>query len=381
MADIKNPYDILGVTKTASADEIKSAYRGLAKKYHPDLYATAPESERKAAEEKFKDIQHAYEILSDPQKKAAFDQYGNENGPTMGGAGFNPFGEGGGFEDFFSNIFNGFTGGGNARGASSRRERNGDDIECDVLIGFKEACFGIKDKEVIYQRMEKCASCGGTGSRSRNGIKTCPKCGGTGRITINQRTPFGVMQTRVTCDQCRGEGKIIVDRCPDCSGRGVVRRQHAIKINIPAGIDNGNTMTVRGEGSAAVGGENGDLYLNIKVAPSALFVRENTNISYELPITFMQAVLGARLTVPTLDGSTVIDIPEGTQNGTVIRVKGKGVKNLRKDTYGDLYIHILVEIPKSLSGRQKAALSEAAAAMDKAKYDKIDRFNKIIKDI
>lgn len=387
MAD-KDLYAILGINKNASADEIKSAYRSLAKKYHPDLYATASESEKKAAESKFKEIQHAYEVLSDPQKKAAYDQYGSEDGPTMNGFGGNGGGFGGftnfsgeGFDGFFSNIFDAFTGGN--RGATSQQE-DGADVECKVNLSFKEAVFGVKDKEIVFNRMEKCSTCNGTGSKSPNGVTTCSKCKGTGTITILQRSFFGNVQTRTTCDQCRGTGKIIIDKCPDCLGKGIRRAQRKLKINVPAGVDNNNTMTIRGEGCAAPNGSGtaGDLYLRFIVAPHTLFVREGVNVSFELPITIFQAALGAKIAVPMLDGSSyMLDIPEGTQNGTVLRIRGKGIKNLRKEAYGDMYVHIVVEVPKSLNLKQRNALRDISDEMAKAKYDKVERFNKIIKDL
>ena len=282
----------------------------------------------------------------------------------------------------FSDIFDVFTGGG--RNSHRTRTVNGDDIECVVNLTFKEACFGVKDKEISYNRLDTCPVCGGTGSKSPNGVKTCPKCGGSGVMEIIQRTPFGSMRTTTTCDQCRGEGKIITDRCTNCYGKGTVKTQKKLKINVPAGVDNGNTMTIRGEGCVAPrgkGGVNGNLFLIFKVAPHPLFIREGVNVSYELPITFMQAVLGDKITVPTVDGTTVIDIPAGTQNGTVIRVKGKGIKNLRKDSYGDVYIHIVVDIPKNLSLKQKNALNDIKETFSKANYDKVEKYNKTIKGI
>lgn len=380
----KDLYGILGISKTASADEIKSAYRGLAKKYHPDVYATASDAEKKAAEEKFKDIQHAYDVLSDPQKKAAYDQFGSEDGPTMGGggAGFNPFGDGAGFDDIFSNIFSGF-GFGGSKAQRSRQARNGDDIECVVKLTFKEAAFGVVGKEISFNRNEKCSACNGTGSKSSSGVKTCSKCGGTGSVVMSQRTPFGVMQTRRVCPDCNGEGKIIVDKCTVCGGKGIVRNKHTVKINIPAGVDNDNSMTVRGHGSAAPagGGQDGDLYLLFKVEPHPLFSREGTDISFILPITMTQAALGCKITVPTLKGTTEINIPEGTQNGATIRVKNEGIKNLRKDAYGDMYIHIIVEIPKGLSMKQKSALKDFDNLSDKGRYDRIDEYNRILRKL
>lgn len=374
------------MAKTASADEIKSAYRRLAKKYHPDVFATAEESKKKEAEIKFKEIQHAYDILSDPQKKAAFDQYGSEDGPTMSGfgqGGFNPFGGGGagGFDDIINNIFTSFTGGGGRSGA--RRARDGDDLEFTLSLSFKDACFGVKDKEITFSRIEKCPTCNGSGAKDSSSIKTCPKCGGSGVINVQQRTPFGVMQTQRTCDECGGEGKIISEKCPDCHGKGRIKKQRTLKINIPAGVDNGQMLTMRGEGNAAPseGGNNGNLILIFKIEPHPLFVREGVNLRYELPITIMQAALGDKIDVPTLSGVTTVEIPEGTQNGTVIRVKGKGVKSLRREAYGDLFIKIIVEVPKNLSSKQKSALKELNETLSKAKYEKIENYNKVLRNL
>lgn len=381
-----NYYDVLNVPKTASADEIKSAYRRLAKKYHPDVYATAEESKKKEAEVKFKEVQHAYDVLSDPQKKAAFDQYGSEDGPTMNGfgggdGGFNPFGGGGtgSFEDIFSNIFSGFTSG----GRTAKRPRNGDDLEYTLNLSFKEACFGVTDKEITFSRIEKCPTCNGTGAKNESTIKTCPKCGGSGVINVQQRTMFGVMQSQTVCDECGGEGKIIMEKCPDCRGKGRIRKQRTIKINIPAGVDNGQMMTMQGEGNAAPtkGGNNGNLILLFRVDSHPLFVRDGINISYELPITIMQATLGAKMDVPTLKGVTTIEIPEGTQTGKTIRVKGEGVKSLRRDAYGDLFIKIIVDVPKNLNSKQKSALKSVDDVLSKAKYENIESYNKKLRNL
>ncbi len=376
----KDYYGILGLEKTANADEIKSAYRRLAKKYHPDVYATASDAEKKNAEEKFKEVQHAYDVLSDPQKKAAYDQYGSEDGPMGGGgAGFNPFGGGGGF-DFFSDIINNFTGGGRA---SRSQDRDGDDIEVAVNLAFKEACFGAKDKEIHYTRIERCSACNGSGASNPNAVRTCSKCGGSGVINVQKRTMFGVMSSQMVCDACGGSGKAITEKCRECSGKGRIRRQRMLKVNIPAGIDNGQMMTIRGEGCApaSLRGEFGNLVLVFRVAPHALFAREGTNISFELPITVTQAALGAKITIPTLNGTTQIEIPEGTQNGTVLRVKGKGIKDLRREAYGDLYIHIIVDIPKNLNRKQRDILEEAQSVLEKARYDKIEKYNKTLRDL
>ncbi len=385
MAD-KDYYSILGVNKDASADDIKSAYRRLAKKYHPDVYATAPEAEKKQAEEKFKEIQHAYDVLSDPQKKAAYDQYGSEDGPMGGGgSGFNPFGggfSGNGDFDFVSDIFNMFTGGGRS---SSRARKNvdGDDVEVVVNLTFKEACFGVKDREVTYMRVEQCSTCKGTGSTNPNGVKVCTKCRGSGVINVQSRSFLGMMTTQRPCDVCGGRGKTVTDKCKDCGGKGIVRKQRKIKINIPAGVDNNQMMTIRGEGCAPSepGGSYGNLILVFRVAPHSLFVREGKDISFEYPITIMQAALGARVTIPTLNGTTQIDIPEGTQHGTVLRIKDKGVKDLRKNSYGDMYVHIVIDVPKNLNRKQREAMQQAQDALQKATYDKIEKFNRSMRDL
>jgi molecular chaperone DnaJ len=378
----KDYYSLLEVDKQADADTIKSAYRRLAKKYHPDLYATAEESKKKVAEEKFKEIKHAYEVLSDPQKKAAYDQYGNEEGPMGAGAGgfdFSNFG-GGGFSDIFSDIFSSFSGGSTRRSTSAR---NGDDIEVALNLTFKEACFGVKDKEVTFTRVEKCATCSGTGAKDAKSIKTCSKCGGRGRIIVNQRTPFGTMQTERVCDECGGQGKVILDKCIDCKGKGLLRKQRTIKVNIPAGVDNGQMLTMRAEGSAAPSaqGERGNLILVFRVSPHPIFAREGINLSFELPINIFQATLGAKIDIPTLDKPVTVEIPEGTQSGTVLRVKGRGVKSLRKESYGDLFVKIIVEVPKLSGIREKSEFKEFASKLDKLKYEKIDKFNKSLRNL
>lgn len=377
----KDYYATLGIEKNASADDIKSAYRRLAKKYHPDVFATQDESKKKEAEVKFKEIQHAYEVLSDPQKRAAFDQYGSEDGPSMsgygGGGGFNPFGGGGGFaDDIINNIFSAFTGGG---GRAARYEREGDDIEVVLNLSFEEAFFGV-EKEITYSRIEKCRTCGGTGAKDSSSIKTCSKCGGTGSVRVSQRTPFGMMQTTRTCDACRGEGKIIEDKCADCKGRGKVKKERTIKVKIPAGIDNGQMLTMRGEGSAGDNtAANGNLIIIFKVSPHEYFMRDGVNLNMELPITFIQAALGARIDIPTMSGTVPVDIPEGTQNATIIRVKGRGVKYLKKDAYGDLFIKVVVDIPKSLTMQQRSKLKDLEKSFEKANFEKVQKFKKVTK--
>ena len=295
----------------------------------------------------------------------------------FGGSGFS--GSGGFADDIISNIFNAFTGGG-----SSRRtyEREGDDIEIMLNLSFKEACFGV-EKSVTFKRTEKCPSCGGTGAKNSNSIRTCPNCGGSGTVRVSQRTPFGIMQTQKTCNVCGGTGKIIDEKCSDCKGKGTIRKERTIKVKIPAGVDNGQMLTMRGEGSCSESknGPNGNLIIVFKVENHPLFKRDGENISMELPITFVQATLGARIDIPTLQNPLPIDIPEGTQNGTIIRIKGKGIKNLKREAFGDLFVNIVVDIPKNLSHSQKKELKELQSTFEKARFDKIEKYNKLLQNL
>lgn len=379
----KDYYGILGVDKNASADEIKSAYRRMAKKYHPDVYATASDKEKAEAENKFKEVQHAYDVLSDPQKKAAYDQYGSEDGP-MGGGGFNPFGDGfgdgAGFGDIFSDIFSAFSGGGGRRSASAAR--GGDDIEVEVNLTFKEACFGVK-KDIQYSRVEKCPTCKGTGAKDGTSVKTCTKCGGRGRVVVQQRTMLGVMQTERVCDMCGGTGKIIMEPCPDCKGKGRVRKQRTISVNIPAGVDNGQMLNMPNEGNAGYnGGPNGNLILVFRVKPHSLFVRKGNDLFFELPITLTQAVFGDTVEIPTLDKPVSIEIPAGTKNNTNIKIKGKGVKDLRRNVYGDIIAVIKVDVPKNIGLKQRRECRAAFEQVDKnATYDEVEKYKKKLRNL
>ncbi|MFI3229258.1 MAG: molecular chaperone DnaJ [Bacillota bacterium] len=385
----KNYYETLGVEKNASDAELKSAYRKQAKKYHPDLFATAGAKEKADAEAKFKDVQHAYEVLSDGNKRATYDQFGTEDpqqnggfgGGGFGGGGFSGFG-GGGFNDIFGDIFGsafGGGGGGSSRGRTSARQ--GDDIEVTLNLTFKEACFGV-EKDISYSRIEKCGSCNGTGAKNGSELKTCSKCGGSGRIVVNQRTVLGMMQSERACDMCGGSGKIIVDKCHECNGKGKQRKNRTTKIKIPAGVDNGQMLTVQGGGNAGTnGGSNGNLIIVFRVQSHPIFEREGVNLHMELPITVTDAILGTDMDIPTLQSPVKINIAEGTQDGTVIRVKGKGVKHLKRDMYGDLYVKVTVDVPKSLSMRQRKQLKELQDVLGKCRYDKIDKYNKKLREL
>ncbi len=368
----QNYYEILGVAKTASADEIKAAYRQMAKKYHPDLYTTKPEAEKKAAEEKFKEINHAYEVLSDDQKRAAYDRYGDENGPQMGAGGFGGFSGGaGGFgfdvDDLFSSIFSGFATGGSAQQRANAPQR-GRDILVGVTISFEESVSGAK-RVISVKRTEQCASCSGTGAKDGKSFKVCPQCGGRGQVTATQRTPFGQISTTNVCPTCKGRGKIVTEPCQACSGQGRVVKARDITVNIPAGIDSGQRITYHGEGNdGANGGERGSLVVEVTVKPHKLFVRKEFDLYFEYPISFCEAAIGCTVSVPTPYGVHELKIPECTQSGDVLKIRGAGIKKLRSESRGDLYVTIVVEVPKNITREQKELLKKLDASFEAKQY-------------
>ncbi len=350
----KNYYEILGVSKNATADDLKSAYRQLAKKYHPDVYASKSDAEKKAAEEKFKEINHAYEVLSDDQKRAAYDTYGDENGPQMGAGGF---GSGGGFgfdmDDIFSTIFSGFGGSGSTRAQRANAPQRGQDILTGVSLTFEEAAFGVQ-KVVNVRRVESCSDCNGTGAKGGTAFKVCTQCGGSGKVNVTQRTPFGQFSSTSVCPTCNGKGRIVTEACKTCGGRGRFDRNREVKVNIPAGIDTGQRITYHGEGHAGKnGGERGSLVVEITVKPHKLFKRKGNDVFIDVPVTFVDAALGCTLRVPTLYGDEEVKVPEGTQSGAEFRIKNKGIKDLRSNSKGDMFVKVVVETPKSLSREQK----------------------------
>jgi molecular chaperone DnaJ len=379
MVQKKDYYEILGVPRNATEEEIKRAYRRLAKQYHPDANPG-----NKEAEEKFKEINEAYEVLSDPEKRKLYDQFGHAAfDPKYGAQGSGGFsgGFGGGFADFdfgsFGDIFEDLFEGFDIFGTSRRRKeapRKGADIYVDLELTLKESVFGC-EKEIPIYRTEKCSVCGGSGVKPGSAPVRCQKCGGTGQIRSRQATFFGEFTTIKTCDACGGTGTIITDPCRECGGTGNVRRQRRIKINIPAGIDDGQVITLRGEGESGIkGGPNGDLHIKIKIAPHPVFKRVGQDLYIEVPITFVNAALGGEIEIPTLDGKTKVRIEPGTQNGDEVRIKGKGVPNLRSRGRGDLVVKFIVEVPKKLTEKQKELLREFERLSSEEGYEKRKHF-------
>lgn len=359
----KDYYDILGISKGASDDEIKKAYRKLAMKYHPDR-----NPDNKEAEEKFKDINEAYQVLSDPQKKSQYDQFGTTdfNGGFGGSGGFD-FSGMGGFEDIFDSFFGG--------GFSSRRRNGperGADLEYTLNLTFEEAVFGV-EKEISISKNENCENCNGTGSKPGSNAKTCDKCGGTGQVRYQRNTPLGSFVSTATCDKCNGTGKVITDPCSHCHGKGTVRKNKKVKIKIPAGVDTGNVLPLRGQGEPGKnGGPTGDLYINIRVSSHKLFNRKGFDIYIEEHISFGKASFGTELKVPTIDGDVKYKVPAGTQSGTVFRLRGKGVPKVNGHGRGDEYVKIIVDIPKVLNEKQK----ETLLAFMEASGEKVDDTHK-----
>ena len=363
------------MNKGASDDEIKKAYRQAAKKYHPDLHPGDKE-----AEEKFKEVNEAYEVLSDKEKKARYDQFGHagvDPNYGAGGAG-SPFGQDIDIGDIFSSFFGGF---GGRRSANPNAPRRGSDVETTMYISFEEAAKGCK-KTVQYQAISTCKDCNGTGAQKGTTPKTCSACGGRGQVTINQRTPFGTGQTSRPCAACKGRGKIIETPCRTCNGRGQVRRKKTVEVNVPAGINDEQVLNVGGHGNSGVnGGPAGDLPVYIGIRPHPIFERRGDDIWCDLPITFAQAALGATVTVPTLDGKASYDIHEGTQPGDVFKLKGKGVQHLGGRGRGDQYVRVVIEVPKNLNNKQKDLIREFDAAMGDRNYQKRKGFKEKLKDI
>ena len=347
MSAKKDCYELLGVSRNASEDDIKKAYRKLALQYHPDRNPGD-----KQAEEKFKEVSEAYQILSDAEKRAKYDQYGHaafgEGGPFAGGFDFTA-----GFEDVFGDIFGEFFGGGARRGRG-----RGDDLRYNLTLKFEEAVSGA-EKNIKIPRHGPCEVCHGSGAKAGTAPQTCPTCRGRGQVSFQQ----GFFSVSRTCNQCHGQGTIIKEPCASCSGSGRIRKLHTLSVKIPAGVDTGSRLKLRGEGeSAPAGGAAGDLYVVIDVEPHPIFVRENLDILCDVPISIAQAALGAEIDVPTLNGKVKMKIPSGTQSGKVFRMKGKGINDVQGYRQGDQHVRIRVETPTHLTARQKELLKEFATA-------------------
>ena len=347
--DKKDYYEVLGLSRNAGEDEIKKAYRKLALQYHPDRNPGD-----KQAEEKFKELSEAYQVLADPEKRAKYDQFGHaafgETGPFAGGFDFSH-----GFEDIFGDIFGEFFGGG-ARGRGRARAQRGEDLRYNLEISFEQAAFGV-EKKIKIPRHGPCEECEGAGAEKGTSPQTCPACKGSGQTAFQQ----GFFTVSRTCNQCGGQGRIIAHPCPSCNGAGLSRKFHTINVKIPAGVDTGSRLKLRGEGeNGARGGPPGDLYVVIIVQDHAIFARDGSDVICEMPVSFVNATLGAEIEVPTLEGRVKMKIPAGTQSNAVFRLKGKGIKDVHGGRRGDEHVRVLVETPTRLNARQKRLLKEFA---------------------
>ena len=372
--DKRDFYEVLGIQKGASDDEIKKAYRKKAKEFHPDLHPGDAK-----AEASFKEVNEAYEVLSDSEKKARYDQFGHAGvDPNFGAGGY---GGGWGAQDFdFGDIFSSFFGGGGRR-SNPNAPRRGSDAGASVVISFEEAAAGCR-KQVEVRVVETCRTCGGSGAAKGTSPTTCPNCRGTGQEVRQQRTPFGVMQTQAVCSRCQGKGKLIDKPCPDCRGGGQVRVSTKVGINIPAGIDDGQILTVRGKGNAGInGGPAGDLEVQIAVRPHPIFERQEYNLLCELPLTFSQLALGAEIEIPTLEGRVPYTIKEGTQPGELIRLRGKGIPYVNGRGKGDLIARVTVEVPKNLTAKQKELLESFERSLGDKNYQKRKGFLDKVKEL
>ena len=371
-------YEVLGLTKGASQDEIKKAYRSLAKKYHPDI------NKEPGAEEKFKEINEAYDTLSDETKKARYDQFGHDD--PMGGAGgfggfegFSGFGGAGGFGGFEDILSSFFGGGASARGGNQYGPQDGRDVRKNMTITFEEAVYGCK-KVVRLNVEDECTQCGGTGANSKNDIKTCPKCKGQGRVLMRQQTIFGQSTVQTACPDCGGKGKIITKKCDNCGGKGRIKRTKDVEVNIPQGIDTGMTLRMAGCGEAGInGGGQGDLYIEFTVTPHKNFIREGSDIILNVPISFTQAALGDTIEVPTIDSPVNLKIPAGTQSETKFRLRGKGTKNPKNPNSGrgDQFVIVHVQTPTNLTDYERDLLEKLGNVEKQEKKSPWEKFKSL----
>ena len=372
MAQKRDYYEVLGVDKNATDDELKKAYRKLAKKYHPD----ANPDNKEEAERKFKELNEAYETLSDKQKRQMYDQFGFDGPQGFGGqgGGYYSYGSGfdgfGGFSDFgdfgdLGDIFSSFFGGGNSRSRSSNGARRGADLKVSLDLTFEEAYLGV-EKEISINRSENCSSCNGTGAKRGTSPEKCSMCGGTGKIKQVVTTPFGQMATQKVCTQCGGKGKVIKEPCPECHGKGKVKKLVKLKVKIPEGIDNGQTVVLKGEGeSGSNGGTKGDLYIVVHIKKHSIYSRKAEHVLCDIPITITGATLGTELEIPMVDGTKErYRIPEGTQTGTKFTIKNKGFKSVNGNWRGDFVFTVIVQTPKRLTKEQRELLTELAKTMN-----------------
>ena len=384
MADKRDYYEVLGIQKGASEDEIKKAYRKMARENHPDLH---PDKVAEC-EEKMKEINEAYSVLSDPEKRQRYDQFGHDGMEEAMGGGFSGFsGFPGGYSDMsdmgdiFDSLFGNIFGGGGTRANTANAPRRGRDINYNVNISFMEACQG-KTQELNIAHEEVCPSCSGSGAEPGTSPEICQDCHGKGSIRVTQQTPLGAMASTRPCPHCHGKGSVVKSPCQKCRGAGRVKVQKRVSINIPAGIDNGQTMRVSGEGDCGMnGGPSGNLNVSITVRPHPIFNRDGYDVYCEIPITYAQAVMGDEITVPTIDGNVRFSIPEGTQNGAKHRLKGKGIKYLQQDRRGDQYVTLYIEVPKNLTKRQKDLLKEFESSLSNKNYAKREGFFDKLKDL
>ena len=375
MAEKRDYYEVLGVKKSASKDEIKSAYRKLAKTYHPDNKETGDEA-------KFKEIQEAYDILYDDQKRSAYDQFGHAAFEQAGGnPGANPF-QGGGFSGFgadLGDIFNSFFGGGRRRDVNPTAPRRGDDTIQRIKINFMDAING-RDVEINAEVDEKCPTCGGTGAKTPNDVQICSNCQGRGYVNVRRQSLFGSITSQETCSACGGSGKTIKNRCADCGGKGYIHKKKIIKVHIPAGIKPGQQVISRGNGERGInGGPNGDLYIEILVKPHDYFVREGNDIQLVVPVDFVDACLGCKLDIPTVYGDVTLTIPAGSQPGQVLRMKGCGVKDLKTGKPGDQYVKLDIRVPTTINRKQKEALETFKKEGDKKEKSLFEKFKSVFK--
>ena len=371
----KNYYDILGLKKDASADEIKSAYRSMAKKYHPDLNKNNPE-----AAEKFKEVNEAYECLSDPTKKSNYDTYGDPNGANgFGGFGGGSQGGFGGFGGFgMDDIFNMF---GFGSGGRTAQGIDGEDIQMQVNLSFEEAVFGCT-KQIKVNKVDICSKCSGTGAKNGTEFSTCTECNGTGTARYTENTLFGRVVKQGPCRKCNGTGKVIKESCSECNGSGRKRVSNEVSVTIPAGIDDGQVLTMRGKGNAGSrGGANGDLHIIVKVAPHKILVRDGYDLNLKVYVPFYTLLLGGEIEIPLPKGTTTLKIPELTQSNTIFKLKGKGIKNLNSSNTGNLIVTVVAETPKKLSKDEKLKLEELKNSFESSDFSRYKAYQRDIENL